>query len=441
MQLLNAPGKLTLPFANSGARNSIPVASQILTTPGAASLTDGFPPLTRTPIVAGGVPPSGLDMNGILYELSALLNWLNSGGGFVYDAVFATDGNVNGYPKGARVLRADGLGYWLNTVDGNEIDPESVTVGQSAAAGWVPDLTNGIAAVTMTNANVTLTPAQYGKPVIVISGVMTANVSLIFPNIAGQWAVVNKCTGNFMVNLKTAAGAYVQLQNGRSASIYCDGTDVGMVDNDKTDLQSAAFNVLTADTVLTPTYIGQTVQVSNNLVPVLLTLPLTSSSKPGKRIEFINTSNYPVTVSPQGADVLSRINAANVSGIVLQTGDTLTLICQSSGLWLAVGGTTEFSVLSTFLASVGTSGWQKLPSGLIIQWGVTSIAVAANTSTADNWTFPITFPNACLYAEATPGNNIGSSRTTESFTTTACNGFAIFTSAVTLVTRRFAIGY
>lgn len=441
MQLVNAPGKLTLPFAASGARNSIPVASQILTTPGAASLTDGFPPLTRTPIVAGGVPPSGLDMNGILYELSALLNWLNAGGGFIYDATFATDGNVNGYPKGARVLRSDGLGYWLNTVDGNEIDPESTTAGEAALAGWVPDLTNGIAPVTMTNSNVVLTPAQYGKPVIVISGALTANISLIFPAIAGQWTVVNKCTGNFTINLKTATGEFVQLQTGRTASIYCDGADVGMVDTDKADLQSVAFNNVSVDTTLPPSFIGSTVQVTNNTGPVALTLPLTSASKSAKRIEIINTGTYPVTVSPQGSDILSHINAAHVSSITLQPGDNLTLVCQALTLWVAVGGTAEFPIIPAFGAGLSSSGWQKLPSGLIIQWGTTTLSVGAGTPTADNWTFPVAFPNACLYAEATPANNIGSSRTCESFTTTSANGFALNSSAVTLSTRHFAIGY
>ena len=58
MQLINAPGKLVLPFANAGAKNTIPTASQIGIVAGAASLTDGFPPLTRTPLAAGGVPPS-----------------------------------------------------------------------------------------------------------------------------------------------------------------------------------------------------------------------------------------------------------------------------------------------------------------------------------------------------------------------------------------------
>ena len=203
MQLTNAPGKLVLPFAQSGAKNEIPVDSQIGITAGAASLTDGFPPLTRTPLAAGGVPPSGLDMNGVLYELSAIIRWVNAGAGFVYDATFATDDNVQGYPKGARVLRSDGLGYWFNTADGNTTDPE--TTG-AAAAGWVPDFSTGVSAITMTSANITLNELQYGKPVIVISGLLTANLNLIFPNIIGEWVVINNTTGAYSITCKTAAG-------------------------------------------------------------------------------------------------------------------------------------------------------------------------------------------------------------------------------------------
>ena len=81
MQLSNSPGKLVLPFASAGNKNSIPVDSQIGITPGAASLADGFPPLTMTPVTAGGVPPTGPDMNGILFELSAVVRWANAGGG------------------------------------------------------------------------------------------------------------------------------------------------------------------------------------------------------------------------------------------------------------------------------------------------------------------------------------------------------------------------
>jgi len=222
MQLTNAPGKLVLPFAASGAKNDIPVDSQIGITAGAASLVDGFPPLTRTPLAAGGTPPSGLDMNGVLYELSAILRWANAGGGYAYDAAFATDSNVGGYPKGARIMRSDGLGYWFNTADNNVTDPEGAG---AVAAGWVPDFTTGAAAVTMTSANVTLTAAQYGKPIIVITGLLTANLNLIFPNIVGEWIVINSTTGPYTITCKTAAGTglvvnSVQALAGDATNIY-----------------------------------------------------------------------------------------------------------------------------------------------------------------------------------------------------------------------------
>ena len=133
MQSTNAPGKLTLPFAASGAKNTIPVASQIPITAGAASYTDGFPPLTMTAVTAGGVPPSGQDMNGVLNEISAVALWLGAGGGFAYDAAFSAA--VGGYPKGARVLRADGLGYWTNTVENNLSDPDTGGAGWSKGNG------------------------------------------------------------------------------------------------------------------------------------------------------------------------------------------------------------------------------------------------------------------------------------------------------------------
>lgn len=225
MNLTSKPDKLTLPFANAGGKNDIPVASQVGITPGAASFTDGFPPLTRTPISAGGVPPSGLDMNGVLFLMSALVRWFAAGGAFPYDSAFVGDSDIDGYPKGARILRADGAGYWLNTADGNAVDPEA-TDGTPVTAGWVPDLTNGIAAVTMTNANVTLTPAQYGKPIITISGALVGNLNLIFPAIAGSWIVINNTTGGYTITCKNASGTGVTCKGGQLIIIIDDSVNI-----------------------------------------------------------------------------------------------------------------------------------------------------------------------------------------------------------------------
>jgi hypothetical protein len=158
-------------------------------------------------------------MNGILQAATAPAVWYSAGGGFPFDGTFATA--VGGYPKGARVMRTDGTGYWLNTADNNSNDPEG-----STPTGWVPDATNGIAAVAMTSANVTLTPAQYGKTIIVISGTLSADLSLIFPNIAGMWLVANNCTGAYTVTCKTAAGTGVALPTGVVESVYGDATNI-----------------------------------------------------------------------------------------------------------------------------------------------------------------------------------------------------------------------
>lgn len=132
MQASNAPAKSAVPFANSGTKNTIPVASQIGITPGLASFTDGFPPLTMTPLAAGGVPPYGADFNGILNFLSASTRWGQAGAGYTYDATFSTA--IGGYPKGAMLLKADQSGYWVSTADNNTSNPDT------GGGGWLDPL-------------------------------------------------------------------------------------------------------------------------------------------------------------------------------------------------------------------------------------------------------------------------------------------------------------
>ena len=160
----SAPSKMPLPFASSGSKNTIPESSQIGTTPGAASLVDGFPPLTMTPLAAGGVPPSGLDMNGILYEISALTRWFSAGGNFQFDAAFAADSNIGGYPQGAIVQKTNGTGFWRNTVDGNSTNPDT------GGAGWVDLRQGALLNVQIFTSNGTYTPT-IGTNSIIVEGV------------------------------------------------------------------------------------------------------------------------------------------------------------------------------------------------------------------------------------------------------------------------------
>ena len=167
----SVPAKLPKAFADSGTKNSIPAASQIGITPGAASLTDGFPPLTMTPIASGGVPPSGADMNGILNLLSAHTKWMNAGGTYTYDAAFATA--IGGYPNCALVQKADNTGWWVSTVDGNTSNPDT------GGAGWlslVPTQSNIIGA--MRNGRMSITSAS-------ASGTFTADEIVVESALGG----------------------------------------------------------------------------------------------------------------------------------------------------------------------------------------------------------------------------------------------------------------
>lgn len=333
MKQTDSPDKLVLPFADAGAKNAIPAASQIGITAGAASLTDGFPPLTRTPISAGGVPPSGLDMNGVLYLLSAVVRWACSGGGFAYDSAFATDANVDGYPKGARVMRSDGLGYWINTTDDNTTDPESAG---AVAAGWVPDFTSGATAITMTSANVTLTPLQYGKPIVTITGALTADLNLIFPAIADQWVVVNGTTGAYTITAKTAAGTGVTCVQSGATYIYGDGTNIASlsaqsIPNASTTVAGIVELATSAETI---SGLSGTLAVTpSGLAAVLATLTTWPGVYTGSDA---NNVTFPIGTSLFVVDTGYASHARNsAQAIYLDSGTNYTFTTASGGSALA----------------------------------------------------------------------------------------------------------
>ncbi|MDF8364515.1 hypothetical protein [Achromobacter anxifer] len=157
MQTSNAPVKSAVPFAESGTKNAIPVASQIGVTPGAASFVDGFPPLTMTPLAAGGVPPYGADFNGILNFLSAAARWQQAGGAYPYDTAFSAA--IGGYPQGAMLKQSVGRGYWLNLAENNTSNPDAGGEGWIAMPAGIAtlidanDATNDTRAVTPAGLN------------------------------------------------------------------------------------------------------------------------------------------------------------------------------------------------------------------------------------------------------------------------------------------------
>jgi hypothetical protein len=215
MNISQAPDIFLHPWAyGAGAeKNAIPADSQALVDPGLASLYDGFPSATMTDVNAGGVPPYGQDMNGILYWLSAAMRYLQAGGNYKFSSALVSA--ITGYPAGASIIRGDGLGAWINTTDGNLTNPEG-----EAPSGWVPGYTYGTTEISLSSVTVTLTPAQYGKRIILLTGTLAANVEVIFPYIQGDWTVINLTTGNYTVGCKTNGGTATIVDQGGKQRFY-----------------------------------------------------------------------------------------------------------------------------------------------------------------------------------------------------------------------------
>lgn len=169
MKLADVPARFPIPFANSAApgtyKRTIPTASQIGINDGYASLTDGFPPLTFTPIASGGVPPFGQDMNGILYEVTLWNQWQAAGGPAMYNAGFASA--IGGYPKGAFLASTTTGLFWVSLVDDNTTDPDA------GGAGWQPL----IAANSVTNDRLAQMPSLTVKANIGTASVTTGSIA------------------------------------------------------------------------------------------------------------------------------------------------------------------------------------------------------------------------------------------------------------------------
>lgn len=123
------PKLLTKPFASEGLRNSIAEDVTETTPANAATYTKGFPAVTMTPIAVGGQPPSGKDMNGILYELSSHIAYINKGGNYKFDADFCEE--IGGYDIGCVLQSDDSLSLYVNTLPNNKTNPNT-----SNSRGW-----------------------------------------------------------------------------------------------------------------------------------------------------------------------------------------------------------------------------------------------------------------------------------------------------------------
>jgi len=155
------PTYLSKNFAyNTIDKNVIPESPNPLL-PGNASLELGFPPLTKVPLVSGGLPPLQEDFNGALFHVYQFLSWAQAGGQALWNVL------VDEYQVNNLVFGSDGLIYKCVQVNGSSttpVDPttdvpddywEILTVeGLTASRALVSDPTGKLVVSTTTAAEI-----------------------------------------------------------------------------------------------------------------------------------------------------------------------------------------------------------------------------------------------------------------------------------------------
>lgn len=154
--------------------------------------------------------------------------------------------------------------------------------------------------------------------------------------------------------------------------------------------------IFTENSYLLASDVGKQVYLSGNTYyTVGVCAPTTVPS--GACYSFVCTNSGSVNLYCETKFLLN--NGALTTTINLKQGDTLEMVATGSS-WVVCGGSASLRNAGDFKASLATNGYQKLPSGLIIQWG------SSERTGSTTVTFPIRFPNACYSVCATFNSQI-----------------------------------
>jgi hypothetical protein len=148
----------------------------------------------------------------------------------------------------------------------------------------------------------------------------------------------------------------------------------------------SGFSARNATGTLTLAELGKCIQIVNTTPAGQIISLLPSSTIPfGAGYWLENLSVNPVTIKADGTELI-QLGQVAPNSFTLNPGETIFIHSQTIQ-WNVFGATAA----QVFRSSLATSGYQKLPSGLIIQWGTWIPSATAGNPVGI--AFPITFPN------------------------------------------------
>lgn len=148
---------------------------------------------------------------------------------------------------------------------------------------------------------------------------------------------------------------------------------------------------------LTVAMVGQAIQAYGTSA-LTFTLPLVAGPPDGGSYFVANGTNKTLTLQVSGTDPMYSGNSGIISTLAIPSGSSVT-ITRINGQWFVCGPGALLND-AQFGSLLGSSGYQKCPSGGIDQWG--NVSAQGNGTTVV--TLPVAYPNVMLVANITPSD-------------------------------------
>jgi hypothetical protein len=312
---------------------------------------------------------------------------------------------------------------------------ESGTWGQTTNTNFgtlLEQAITGYVAINMVDANVTLTSLngtfdQARNAVIELTGTNSAVRDVIPPVKEKLYAIFNNTTGGYAIRVIGATGTGVNIPNGVTALVYCNGTNfVSGLSGSSGNFSVAGALTVTGTTALNSALTYGGVALSNSVTgtgsmvlsasPTFTGTPISTTASPGTNNTQIATTAFVNAAVVTATGSLGTMSTQNANSVTI-TGGTITGI---TDLTVADGGTgastfTANSVVlgngtsslagnmvapstaGNFLVSNGTT-WTSAPIssaaklGLGITgevWSDVNGTYAINTNYTNNYGYPI----------------------------------------------------
>jgi hypothetical protein len=231
---------------------------------------------------------------------------------------------------------------------------------------------------------------------------LTSGDTVVIENNGTTWSIVDN--SSWKANL--ASPSFTGSPTAPTATVGTNSTQLANTAFVQRALgNNQAFTILTTTQTLTPSQSGMYILPS--AASLTFTLPAASTTATGS-IFFIGGNGLGVTIGKNSADTMYIGPGSSATSIAVAANDKIALISNpTSNTWTAVGGETSLKGSTAFSSSISANGWQKLPSGIIVQWG--SFSYTGASGTTQLFSFPVAYPNTAMMATGSIGSVLGTS--------------------------------